>query len=152
MAALTIREAAARLKLSQRQLSYAISRGAPTVERGRKGRRHATLVDPEAMRRWFDARDPSNAQHRKLAADLIRDVAESIALQFRTQSGPHKPALLVNLLGSFYSTAAAIHRQLGLPPLQAADVPLVIKQMDKTSVHLTPFANLDGAKSGANCE
>jgi hypothetical protein len=141
---LTIGEAAERLGLTPRQLKYAIQRGAPTIQRGRKGRTHKTLVDPEAVRHWMRSRrDPTAAAHRRLARELIATMAENTALQFQMQAGAHKGVLLGNLLAGFFSTAAAIHQQLGLPEFELADVPGVIRKMDAANVHLSGFSIID---------
>lgn len=134
---LTIGEAAALLQLSPKQLRRAIRRGAPVVVRGHKGRGHKTLVRVDEVRRWLDNRDPAGAPHFQLAEELIREVAATIALQFRMASGPHKAAMLAASVDTFLATAAAIRRQLGLPPLDPADVPAEIQQMARAAVHFS---------------
>jgi hypothetical protein len=130
--ALRLAEAAARLGVSPRQVRYAIERGAPVVKRGRKGHGHATLVDPEALRRWLRKPDRmEEARNHELANNLIRAVADNAVLQFRMQSGPHKLALAANVVESFSATANAICTQLGLSPPEPNEVPENIRQIAK---------------------
>jgi hypothetical protein len=128
----TIAEAAARLGMTPKQIRYQITLGMPTVRRGRRGRGGSTLLDPAALLAWMNAgASPSEIEHRKLAHSLIRAVADSHVILFRTQSGPHKIALAANIVAGFIATANAVLLQLGLPSLKTNEMPESIRQIAK---------------------
>jgi predicted ArsR family transcriptional regulator len=147
-APVTINEVAAQLHLTRRQIRYALDNGAPALKSGGKGRGRATLIDVAKFADWLAVRgrpteeDGLTAPRERIpeasanavvvARDLVQAVAMATAMQFRTQTGPHKRALLESLLRQFEATVIAIHEQLGLPPLPAEEFPDAIKQMAKT--------------------
>lgn len=116
--------------MTRKQLQRAIAQGAPVVRRGGKGRGHSTLLDPSAVADWLNRRGTFTQEHHlQLARGLIAAVAEATALRFRAASGPHKLALARELVAQFFDAAQAIREQLGLPPLEPADVPAEIRKM-----------------------
>jgi hypothetical protein len=81
---------------------------------------------------WLNARGEfSRAQQLGAANNLIAEIAESHAEQFRSQSGPYKHELAANLVLSFYRTANLVRACHGLSPMHSADAPAVILQMSR---------------------
>lgn len=55
MTALPLEQAAHELGVKPRTLQRWTREGCPVAQRGRRGRGHAALIDPDAVRQWRDA-------------------------------------------------------------------------------------------------
>ena len=129
---LTITQCAAQLGLTAAQLKYCIRQGVPTILRGCKGRGSATLLDPNAVLAWMNARGKTAPdQNRKLARALIESIATAMSQQWRLESGPSKLQLVQSTIANFMAAAATIRRELGLPHMEPDEIPESIRQMAK---------------------
>jgi hypothetical protein len=129
---LTIRECAAALRLSPKQVKYAVANGAPVIRRGTKGRGQPTLVDQVAIAAWLKERGRSTQDDQwRRARRLTQSAAEVFYDQFRREFGPHKRAVAVSLIQSFMAIAAVIRTDCGLPLLEPEELPECIKQLAK---------------------
>jgi hypothetical protein len=100
MPAIPLAEAAKALGTSVGTLRRWIAAGAPVSRRGRCGRGHATLVDPDTIRAWCALqRAPAGdsqvvrAAARVLAAEVPELVADAIYEAYRQVDGPHKRSM-----------------------------------------------------------
>jgi hypothetical protein len=84
-----------------------VREGAPVVQRGRRGRGCALLVDPAAVRRWrgADARDAVVMALAQVVPEILATATQD-ALQ-RTE-GPHKRALAGCMVAAWYLGASAV--------------------------------------------
>lgn len=105
--ALTVTEAARALGIKPGTLARWVRDGAPVVQRGRRGRGCALLVDLDAVRRWRGA-DERDALILELAQALPEVLACAVAEAHRLTDGPHKTAAAGVLAGCWYLSATAV--------------------------------------------
>lgn len=107
MTAQSIVEAAQALGVRPGTLKRWCRQGAPVVQRGRRGRGCALLVDPAAVRQWLGA-DARDALLLELANELPYAMADAAIEALRLVEGPHKRSTAGVLAGTWYLSAAAV--------------------------------------------
>jgi hypothetical protein len=129
---ITVDACAAALGVTRKQVLYAVTQGAPVIQRGGKGRGRNTLVDADAISAWLAKRGDFSLPYRlKLAERLTKSTARTTVALFRGVSGPHKLALGKGLLRQFIESDRAMREQLGLPALEPHQLPSEIGQIAK---------------------
>lgn len=94
MTALPVDAAARELGVKIGTLRRWCREGCPTVRRGRRGRGHALLVDPEAVRQWRGADDREQAL-QKVAAAVPHILAGALYEVWRQAEGMDKRKLAI---------------------------------------------------------
>ncbi|MFT3793025.1 MAG: hypothetical protein QM741_18595 [Rudaea sp.] len=127
MTALPLRAAAAALGLRHGTLRRHVRNGCPTVTAGHRGRGHAYLIDPDAVRQWLGADLRDKALH-SLAAALPRVLAATIAESHTRAAGVDKRALAGILVGTWYLSATRLIDNLrelcpDIPKLEPENLP-----------------------------
>ncbi len=84
-----------------------VREGAPCVQRGRRGRGNALLIDPDAVRTWLGA-DTADALILELAATFPDVLATAAGDAFHLIEGPHKRATAGALAGAWFLAASAV--------------------------------------------
>ena len=107
MPALPVTEAARELGIRPGTLRRWVAEGCPIVQRGRRGRGCALLVDVDAVRRWRGA-DQRDALILSLAQALPGVLAGTAEEASRLTEGPHKHAVAGALAGAWYLGASAV--------------------------------------------
>ena len=107
MPALPVTEAAQALGIRPGTLLRWTREGAPVVQRGRRGRGCALLIDVEAVRRWRGA-DERDALLLALAQALPEVLAGAVEHAHQMTDGPHKRASAGVLAGAWYLAATAV--------------------------------------------
>lgn len=105
--ALPIPEAARELGVKPGTLRRWVAEGCPIVQRGRRGRGCALLLDPDAVRRWRGA-DQRDALILEIAQALPEVLAGAADQASRLTEGPHKRAVAGALAGAWYLGASAV--------------------------------------------
>ena len=106
-AALPLRAAARELGLRPGTLRRLIRRGAPAAARGSRGRGHACLVDPAAVRAWLGA-DARNALAMEIATAVPGLLALAADEALRRAEGIDKRALAGILAAHWYASSIEI--------------------------------------------
>lgn len=110
MSALPIDEAARALGVAPSTLRRWIALGAPVARRGRRGRGHVTLIDPEAIEAWRAAKaggDDVDAVLRSLAGALPELLADAAFEAFRL--APDKRGAAWAAAAAWQLSAFALH-------------------------------------------
>ena len=107
MAGIPIPEAARVLGIRPGTLARWVKQGAPCVQRGRRGRGHALLVDVEQVLQWRGAA-AADALVLELATALPEVLAGAAAEAHRLTDGPCKTAAAGVLAGCWYLSATAV--------------------------------------------
>lgn len=105
-AGIPVTEAAQVLGIRPGTLARWVREGCPVVQRGRRGRGCALLIDPEAVRRWRGA-TAVDAVLLELAGALPEVLAAAAENAHRLTDGPHKVAAAGVLAGAWYLMACA---------------------------------------------
>jgi hypothetical protein len=135
--AVTVSACAAQLGAKASRVKYWIALGAPVVRRGRKGAGNSTLIDPQALLAWMNARGRSSAEkNRELASKFTQSLATTMCLQWRSFAGPEKLQRAGMVVETFLMAAQTIRAQLGLPDMRPDEVPEEIQQMQKVAAFL----------------
>lgn len=120
---LPLTEAARALGISPGTLRRWLAQGAPVAQRGRRGRGKATLVCPDAIRRWRAASD-HDARLTKFAGALPELIGKAMADAFRLHPDKRQRAALAWLACAGWQLATEAltdelrHRLPGLPAQQ----------------------------------
>jgi hypothetical protein len=107
VSALAVTEAASALGVRPGTLMRWVREGAPVVQRGRRGRGCALLVDPAAVRRWrgADARDALVLELAQVVPEILAAATEEA---LRSTEGPHKRALAGCMAAGWYLGSSAV--------------------------------------------
>ena len=130
---LPLAEAAQALGVRQGTLRRWIRQGCPVASRGRRGRGHAVLLDPAAVRQWREAGERERI-FLELAAAVPHVLAHAAAKSFRLAEGLDKRRLAGALAATWYVSASAVldHLRQQCPAVpEVADVPEEIASLRK---------------------
>lgn len=104
---LPVVEAARELGMRPGTLRRMIRTGCPTVNRGRRGRGHATRVDVAQVRQWLGA-DVRERAAQEAADAAVAALAAAMREAWRQADGLPKGRLAGIFAASWYSTACAV--------------------------------------------
>lgn len=104
---LPVDQAAEALEVPRGTLRRYLREGCPVVSKGRRGRGHAVLVDPDAVREWLGAGERERA-FLEMAAAVPDVLAEAANESLRQASGVDKRRLAGILAANWYIGATAI--------------------------------------------
>lgn len=130
---LPLAAAAQALGIPQGTLRRWMREGCPVAARGRRGRGHAVLLDPAAVRQWREAGERERI-YLELAGAVPAVLAEAAAESLRQAQGLDKKRLAGTLAASWYlgTTAVLDHMREQCPAVpDVTDVPEQIEQLRK---------------------
>ncbi len=107
MTALPVDAAARALGVPPGTLRRWIRQGCPQAQRGRRGRGHAQLVDPDHVRQWRAA-DPRAAAILAVAAAFPEIFADALVAAWQRSEGIDKRRLAGLMAATWYSTSTTL--------------------------------------------
>lgn len=132
-AALPIRQAARVLSASESTLHRWIAAGAPVARRGRRGRGHVTLIDPQAIQAWRAAAggDDVDAALHSLAGHIGELLADAAFEAFRL--APDKRGAAWVAAAAWQLSVFALHDHLAehIGELPQPEIPETIERLRK---------------------
>ncbi|MGH8063230.1 MAG: hypothetical protein ACREO7_14590, partial [Pseudoxanthomonas sp.] len=131
--ALPVPEAATAMGVRLGTLRRWISQGCPVASRGRRGRGHALLVDPEAVRQWRAA-GATDAVVLELAASLPEVLAAAAVDSWQQAQGVDKRALAAITAAGWFVAANAVadHLRARCPAVpEVSSLPEEIERLRK---------------------
>ena len=144
MPAVPLREAAVALETSVSTLRRWIAQGAPVARRGRRGRRHRTLVEVEAINAWRRAGAAQTAGDRdavkdalwRLGCEVPQLIADAVWDAWERMEGLPRAHLAGPMAATWYVVTSALLDRLGelgdtLFDIEPGAIPESIQQLRK---------------------
>jgi hypothetical protein len=133
MSGVPLADAARELGVPPGTMRRWIRRGCPVAARGRRGRGHALLLDPDAVRAWRES-SSADAVVLEIASAVPHLLADAAAESFQLVNGMDKRVAAAILTGGWYVAAHKVLdylRKLNVAVPDLAAIPEQIERLRK---------------------